>query len=113
MKPKIKKMNKFIKFIVFNNVIAITLAPFAIYIRDDKIMNNEKTINHEKIHWKQQVEMLILPFYIWYLIEFIIRLFINGNSAYKKLLFEQEAYNNDKNYNYLNNRKMYSWLKYF
>ena len=67
-------------------------------------------INHEAIHSKQMQEMLYIPFYIWYIIEYLIKLFI-GN-AYRNLSFEREAYNNQYNLNYLNNRKHYSWIKY-
>lgn len=67
-------------------------------------------INHEAIHTKQMQEMLYIPFYIWYIIEYLIKLFI-GN-AYRNLSFEREAYNNQYNLNYLNNRKHYSWIKY-
>ncbi len=67
-------------------------------------------INHEAIHTKQMQEMLYIPFYIWYIIEFLIKLF-TGN-AYRNLSFEREAYNNQYNLNYLNNRKHYSWIKY-
>ena len=67
-------------------------------------------INHEAIHTKQMQEMLYIPFYIWYIIEYLIKLFI-GNS-YRNLSFEREAYNNQYNLNYLNNRKHYSWIKY-
>lgn len=67
-------------------------------------------INHEAIHTKQMQEMLYIPFYIWYIIEYLIKLF-KGN-AYRNLSFEREAYNNQYNLNYLNNRKHYSWIKY-
>ena len=67
-------------------------------------------INHEAIHTKQMQEMLYIPLYIWYIIEYLIKLFI-GN-AYRNLSFEREAYNNQYNLNYLNNRKHYSWIKY-
>jgi hypothetical protein len=110
MKPKVKQMNRFVKFLVFNSVIGITLAPFGIYIREGYF--RDKTINHEKIHWKQQMEMLILPFYIWYITEFIIRIFINGNNAYRKISFEQEAYKHENDFNYIGNRKKFSWLKF-
>ncbi len=105
----VKKMNWFVKIITFGWATAITIAPFGIYVKD---LTNQKTINHEKIHWKQQMEMLIIPFYVWYLIEWIIRLFINGRKAYLKLLFEQEAYENDDNMDYLTTRKHFKWLCY-
>lgn len=108
---KIKKINAFLKFFLAVNVIGITLAPFGIYL-DDKYLLNKEIINHESIHWKQQMEMLIIFFYFWYLIEWFIRLFINGRNAYTSLSFEREANMNERNYNYIKTRKHFSWLKY-
>lgn len=105
---KIKPINKFIRFFLNKNVIGITLCPFGIYIDS----NDKYTINHEKIHWKQQVEMLVLPFYIWYGLEYIIKFFMYGKDAYRNLSFEREAYANENNLNYLENRKSYAWIKY-
>ena len=70
-----------------------------------------KTINHEEIHTAQIKEMLYIFFYIWYFIEWIIRLFCKGN-AYRNISFEQESYSNESETSYLINRKKYSWLKY-
>ena len=110
--PKIKKINKFVNFITFGNVIGITLAPFGIYLKE-KYMSNKILINHESIHWQQQLEMLIIFFYLWYGIEWFIRLFVNGkNHAYYLLSFEQEAYFNEDNFEYLSKRKHFSWFKY-
>ena len=109
--PKIKKMNWFVRLLTFGWATAITLAPFGIFMKD-VVINNLRTINHEKIHWKQQLEMLIIFFYLWYLIEFLIRIFINGKKAYVSLCFEREAYANDDNLDYLKTRKPYDWLKY-
>lgn len=71
-----------------------------------------QTLNHEEIHTKQMKEMLYIPFYIWYLIEWIVRLFLPGN-AYRNISFEQEAYDNDKNFSYLEMREKFAWLNYF
>ena len=107
---KIKKMGKFLRFIT-NGAIAITIAPFGVYILEKNI-TDVTTINHESIHWKQQLEMLILPFYIWYLLEWIVRLIINGKNAYYAISFEHESYANEDNLKYLETRKHYSRLKY-
>ena len=104
---KIKPMTKFLKFILGKNVIGITLCPFGIYTDDNNII----TINHEKIHWKQQLEMLIIIFYLLYLIEWFIKIFFYKD-AYRNISFEREAYSNSKNSNYLINRKHFSWIKY-
>lgn len=117
MKPKIKKMNWLVKLLTPKTVIGITLAPFGIYL-DDKYINNEITINHESIHWKQQFEMLLIFFYLWYLIEWVIKSVApmsNGKlpkNGYYDLSFEREAYGNEKNFDYLETRKPFSWWKY-
>lgn len=111
LKPKIKKMNSFLKFFLSDGIIGIALAPFGIYL-NKQYLNKKKTINHEKIHWKQQLEMLIIPFYIWYIIEWIIRNFTNSKNVYKSISFEREANANENNLNYLNERKFFAWLKY-
>lgn len=104
-------MTGFLKFFLPKNIIGITLCPFGIYL-NERYLTREKTINHESIHWQQQLEMLIIFFYLWYVIEWIIRIFTNGNAAYRSLSFEREAYGNDDNLDYLKTRKPFSWLKY-
>ena len=73
---------------------------------------SSEDLNHELIHTEQMKELLYIFFYIWYIIEFIIRfLFMwNWKAAYRNLLFEQEAYDNEKDLNYLTKRKHYKWL---
>jgi NADH:ubiquinone oxidoreductase subunit 5 (subunit L)/multisubunit Na+/H+ antiporter MnhA subunit len=109
---KIKKMNWFVRFITLGWASAITLSPFGIYIKKEENLNNLRMINHEKIHWKQQVEMLIILFYIWYLLEWFCKTGIFGKTAYKNISFERESYINDDNLEYLKTRKHYLWLKY-
>lgn len=102
--------------IIYNNII-----PFPgfkcmnlfgiIFARTGKYISDQ-TINHESIHTEQMKEMWYIPFYIWYFIEWFIRLFLPGN-AYRNISFEQEAYDNDKNLSYLENREKFAWLKYF
>jgi hypothetical protein len=77
--------------------------PF-IFIASDTIIDDE-LINHEKIHLRQQIEMLIIPFYIWYL----IALYRKG---YWNISFEKEAYANESNLTYLKKRSIFAFLKY-
>ena len=105
---KIKPISKFLKFFLSKDIVAITLCPFGIYTRTMK----ETTINHEKIHWKQQVEMLVIPFYLWYIIEYYIKTFTNSENAYRSISFEREAFANANNLEYLNSRKPYAWVKH-
>lgn len=71
-------------------------------------------INHERIHFKQQIELLILPFYVWYLLEYLTHR-LRGkspNQAYRSISFEREAYENDENLQYLKQRKLWAFWKY-
>ena len=72
------------------------------------------TINHERIHTKQMLELLIVGYYLWYIIEYIIVRFCHKkqNAAYHDISFEEEAHNNDTNLHYLDNRKHFAWWKY-
>ena len=108
-KAKTRKIGGFLNFFLGNGIVAITLAPFGIYMKE-KYLTNTRTINHEKIHWKQQMEMLIIFFYLWYLFEWFIKLFTTSD-AYRSLSFEREAYDNDDNFDYLKERKHFAWIK--
>lgn len=74
----------------------------------------DKTIRHEKIHIRQQKEMLVIFFLLWYGIEWLLRLiqYRNRMTAYKNISFEREAYDNMSNIGYLYTRKAYSFIKY-
>ena len=73
---------------------------------------NKIDLNHETIHTKQGQELLWIGFYLWYIIEYLIRLIIYRDTklAYKNISFEREAYQNQSNLDYLSNRKHYNWL---
>ena len=85
------------KIIPFKGYKAITIWPF-IFSRSEL---NEIDINHEKIHGRQQLELLIVFFFIIYLIEWIFK-------KYKNTSFEKEAYFNQQNLDYLRTRKWYA-----
>ena len=89
----------------------ITLWPFGIYFRTITSISL-RNINHEKIHWCQQKEMLGLFFYLWYFLEWFIKLFQYGRETYRNIGFEREAYKYMYNPYYLENRKKYHWLKF-
>ena len=92
---------------------AITIYPFII-CRDKKIAT-EELINHEKIHIQQQKELGLIGFYLLYLLHYTFNLFRYKNSflAYRRIVFEQEAYQNENNLTYLKKRKIWSFLRYF
>ena len=70
-------------------------------------------INHERIHNAQQRELLFLPFYIIYFIEWLIRLlqYRNRKDAYMNISFEREAYRHGHDLGYLSHRKCFAWLR--
>lgn len=71
-------------------------------------------VNHERIHTAQQRELLFIPFYIIYLIEWLIRLlqFRNQNKAYMNISFEREAYAHGHDLTYLPRRRHYAWINF-
>lgn len=91
----------------------MALFPF-ILVKRQSDKNNIALINHEKIHLKQQLELLILPFYFLYLVNYLVNLlrFRQHHLAYKKIIFEQEAYANDENLEYLKTRKIFAFFRY-
>lgn len=81
---------------------------FVIFIARDA---DESTLRHEKIHFWQQLETLVIPFFVLYLWYYFMGR-IRGNShhvSYRLIPFEREAHENE-NINY--KRKPYAWLKY-
>ena len=91
---------------------AITIGPF-VFTKPNTVLN-PIDLQHEDIHWAQEKEMLIILFYLWYVIEFLIRLIIyrDWHKAYKNISFEQEAYKYQEDSNYVKTRKFYDWVKY-
>ena len=71
-------------------------------------------LNHERIHLRQQAELLVVFFYVWYGLEYLIRLiqYRNRHEAYKNISFEREAYANEKDLDYLKRRSFWEFLKY-
>lgn len=101
------------RFLLRKGFLGIALWPFVI-VKEKHLKENVFFLNHEKIHLRQQAEMLVVFFYIWYLTEFVIRYFQykNKNSAYRNISFEKEAYRHEKDLGYLKNRSFWSFLKY-
>ena len=129
--------------IVYNNLIpfkgyiALTIWPL-IFARKSSKPLKEHEENHEKIHLRQQLEVLILSaviiaalilifgwswwwllislgvYYAGYGIDYGIRYFAYGSQkeAYRNIATEQEAYLNEQDMTYLKHRKPFAWVKY-
>ena len=101
------------KILTKMKVNGITLFPFII-LRNKDFKNNKILINHEKIHLRQQLELLIIFFYIWYVVEYyywLVKL-KNKHLAYRNISFEREAYVMEEDLNYFETRKFWSFWKY-
>ena len=124
--------------IIQNNIIppkdfaAITLWPFILCRKALRDVD----VNHELIHCRQQVEMLIagcvlatvlaicgcgwwsllaVPvFFWWYVTEWLVRLALYRSQweAYHNISFEQEAYNKQADHSYLSERTPFAWVGY-
>ena len=102
-----------ISWLFAKNFRGLAIYPF-IFLREKALKENLKIINHERIHLRQQIEMLWIFFFLWYGFEFLIRWiqFKNPLVAYFNISFEKEAYANEFNLDYLKNRKFWSFTKY-
>ena len=95
---------------VFITINAITLWPFVI----SRSVFNKLVLDHEKIHIRQQQEMLVIGFYIMYVFYWLRGLWIYGDSqiAYHSIPFEIEAYAHEHDENYLEKRTFWAWRNY-
>ena len=119
--------------------LAINLFGLILCRRGNKSRINAHTVRHEAIHTAQMRNMLYSFFYIWYGIEWFIKLWfcikeakteyenqkmsvymvvhrsfltVWSNVAYYNVSFEREAYQNDSDITYLSHRKFFNHLKY-
>jgi hypothetical protein len=101
------------KFLIPKGYRGLTVFPF-VFVKNRSDMSNELFINHERIHLRQQLEMLVIPFLIWYSIEFLVRLiqFKNWHLAYQNSSFEREAYAIEKDLDYLKTRSFWKFGNY-
>ena len=89
----------------FTNLIGangICLAPFLIIVHDK---TKKRTVNHEKIHHRQYIELGWFGFYFLYL-------FFQLKYGYWNNPLEIEAFIHDDNLSYRKSRKLYAWKKY-
>ncbi|MBU2995350.1 hypothetical protein KO500_02850 [Cellulophaga baltica] len=101
------------KFFFVKNYVGLSLWPFII-VKNSSLKEDTVLINHERIHLKQQGELFLLPFYFIYMLEWVIRsiIYLDTYKAYQNISFEREAYANERNLNYLNERKPLGFIKY-
>lgn len=100
------------KYITFGFASAITLFPFVLVNPPARI--SKCLVRHERIHLCQQIELLVLPFFLIYSLEYLLRYlyFKSHNLAYRNISFEREAYSHENEVYYLQKRKPYCWVRY-
>ncbi|WP_310380114.1 hypothetical protein, partial [Flavobacterium sp.] len=98
----------FSKYLVPKGYRGLALFPF-VFVKFKKDKENLIFINHERIHLRQQLEMLVFPFFIWYVLEYFVKLmrYKNRNLAYRNISFEREAYANEQNLDYLKHKSLW------
>ena len=77
------------------------------------LYSESEIINHEQIHFQQQLESGVIGFYLIFVIEFAIKMikYRNVKKANRNLSCEIEAYQYMTDLDYLEKRKRFTWLK--
>lgn len=85
---------------------------FIFYYRG--IVARERLINHERIHFWQQVELLfVMHWFLYGLFYLCYRAKgLNHNLAYLAIPFEREAYQHEHDVDYLSKRKVFAWFAF-
>ncbi|WP_308993817.1 hypothetical protein QLS71_010250 [Mariniflexile litorale] len=101
------------KYLVYKGYLGFACYPF-VFLKSKELKKDSVLLNHENIHLRQQIEMLLIPFFLIYGMEFLMRFIQYGNRhvAYRNISFEREAYTHETNLDYLKHRKFWSFLKY-
>jgi hypothetical protein len=89
----------------------ITIFPF-IFLRSNQYLT-KRVITHERIHLRQQLELLVVPFFVLYILNGIVNIVLMSKpDFYRTILFEKECFANEHDSRYLHTMKWYSWIKY-
>lgn len=103
-----------VRFITLDFAEAITLFPF-ILLKQPSDQANKLLINHEQIHLRQQLELLVIPFYLLYFTEYLFHRMqgLGHYASYCAISFEQEAFKNEHQLNYLASRPVFAFVRYW
>lgn len=101
------------KVLGLHHIEAISLWPL-IVLRHHALEQQKVIINHERIHLKQQLELLVIPFYILYIMEYIYYRLkaYSHDQAYRNISFEREAYRYEADLNYIKRRKRFASFRF-
>jgi hypothetical protein len=87
--------------------------PF-IFLREKLYRHDKILMNHERIHLRQQLELLVVPFYLLYFMNYLYQLIstFDHETAYRNIIFEQEAYDHERDPDFLGKRRFLGFLDY-
>lgn len=94
-------------------VTGMALFPFVVFDRAQR-PQDPVLLRHERIHLRQQRELLVIPFYLLYL-GFYLAARLRGRThlqAYRSIPFEQEAYAHEVDDDYLEKRGFFAWWNF-
>lgn len=102
------------KYVLAKRFDGIVLWPF-IFIKRGELRRNPVFMNHERIHLRQQLELLVLPFFVIYFLEYVLGLlkYRSAYMAYRNISFEREAYDKEKELQYLRKRRFWGFIEYW
>ena len=97
------------RLLIGKDFLAICLCGFVFSVRP----LDATELNHELIHSAQQKELLYLPFFVWYVIEWLVLLlkYRDRMEAYRHIRFEKEAYRHQNDLDYLKKRRHYQYIR--
>jgi hypothetical protein len=101
------------KYLIPKGFRGLTVFPFVV-VRDRNAQDYLVLMNHERIHLRQQMELLVLPFFVIYGLDYLVKLirYRDQSLAYRNIVFEREAYQNENDLDYLKSRSFWKFMKY-
>ncbi len=110
-------VSKFLFRRILKHYSGITLWPFIVVRDTPGDVGGRKfamLINHERIHVRQQLETLLVFFYILYGVFYLINRCkgMDHYKAYSRIPFEQESYIFEGDISYLKKRRLWAWTNF-
>ena len=101
------------KYLVPKGFRGMTVFPF-VFVSDGNASQDLVLMNHELIHLRQQMELLVLPFYVIYGLDYLVKFirYRDKNVAYRNVVFEREAYENENDLEYLKSRSFWKFARF-
>ncbi len=102
-----------IPFILPSTFNALAVWPFII-LKEPKLKSDVVLLHHERIHLRQQIELLWVFFFLIYLVEFVTKIIIykEPKQAYLNISFEREAYAHEYDLDYVRRKPLWSFTAY-